>query len=226
MKIALPAPAKILFATLLGIVATSGARADVVYSDATTDLNIRFNPGLVEVGDEIVLAGGARQVTNFQFQYWGLNFGSTEKARIRFYVNDGTNSPAGPQVPNSVLYDSDWFPIVATPRNTLIFDDFNDIAPGLQSVTVPDSFTWSVQFKDLAGGATAGVDLYDPPTVGGNYNEYWDNNGAAGWQYRGTNSPNINFAAKVSAIPEPTIIGLGLLGGLGLLVLRNRVKRR
>jgi len=222
-------------AALLSIVTTSTALADLVYENGTTDSNIRFNPGLTEVGDEIFLAAGPeRNLTNFTFQYWGLNFGGSEDARLRIYKNDGAAAPAGPTIlaPNTLLFDSGWFPIVATPRWTLIWDDELYVDPGADlnyvplSGPVPDSFTWSVQFKDLGVGASAGVDLYDPPTVGGNYNEYWDN-GGSGWQYRGTNTDNINFGARVYAtVPEPTVIGLGLLGGLGVLVLRNRFARR
>jgi hypothetical protein len=216
---------KLVAFSSLALIAIIPTHADVVYDNSQNDLSIRFNPGLTEVGDEIVLDGGARTVTNFTFQYWGLTLGGSAQARVRFYANDGAASPAGPLKPNSLLFDSDWFSIISTPRNTLIFDDF--ITGAVQPLTgpVPDSFTWSIQFQNLGGG-TAGVDLYDPIVTGGNYNEYWDNDGINGWQYRGTNSPNINFAAKVSAVPEPTVIGLGLLGGLGFLILRNRFSNR
>jgi hypothetical protein len=209
----------------LSIFATISARANVVYDNSTTDLSLRFNPGLAEVGDEISLLGGAATITNFTFQYWGLSLGVSAQARVRFYANDGAPSPAGPLKPNSLLFDSDWFNVATTERNTLIFDDFTTGALVPLTGELPGSFTWSVQFQNLGGGS-AGVDLYDPPTIGGNYNEYWDNDGVNGWQYRGTNSPNINFAARISAVPEPTVIGLGLLGGLGVLFLRNRFLRR
>ena len=216
-----------------GLVLCVPARADVVYNNSTGDLNVRFNPGAAEVGDEITLGGAARTVTNFTFQYWGANFSgdNNEQARIRFYANNGTNAPAGPTVfvPNSLLFDSGWFTLgqdVSLTHHTLIFDQ-TELGGG---VAVPDSFTWSVQFQGVAGGESAGVDLFNPPTVGGNFNEYWDNAGSFDWQYRSilidsTNGP-ANFGARVEAVPEPTALWLGLAGGLAALALRFRSSRR
>lgn len=203
-------------------------QADTVYDNSTTDLNIRFNPVTREVGDEIILDGGARILTDFTFQYWGENFfGDDEELRLRFYLNDGAPSQAGPLTPGTLFFDSDWFSISETNRATLIFTDFVTGAAVPLSQNLPNSFTWTVRFRgvDAIDGESAGVDLYDPPTTGGNYNEYWENTGPGGWEYRGTNNVHINFGAKVGAVPEPSVIALGLLGGLSALVLRNRFKR-
>lgn len=189
-------------------------RADVVYNNSTNDLGIRFNIGTAEVGDEIVLAGTYRLITNFVFQYWGENFSGNETARVRFYANDGTNAPAGTNifVPNTLLYDSGTFSVGATPRSTLIFDQ-STLNGG---VLVPDSFTWSVQFFGVESGESAGVDLYSPPTVGGNYLEFWENAGSFDWQYRsiifnGTNVP-ANFGAFIEAtVPEPSALSIAML---------------
>ena len=48
--------------------------ADTVYDNSTTDLNIRFNPETREVGDEIILGGGARILTDFTFSIGGRTF--------------------------------------------------------------------------------------------------------------------------------------------------------
>ena len=219
-----------VFLVAASLVLACAARADVVYDNSTTDLHVRYNPGSHEVGDEIVLAPGANYVTNFQFQYWGT-FSGTAQARVRFYANDGTNSPAGPLVPNSLLFDSDWFNIDPTTRSTLIFDQTALTAGNAMNLSgaVPDSFTWSVQFQNVTGGG-AGVDLYNPPSVGNNYMEFWDNAGLSDWHYSslvidGTNGP-ANFAARVSAVPEPTALWFGLAGGLAALVLRHYARRR
>ena len=203
-------------------------RAEVVYANSTNDLNARFDPGLVEVGDEIVLAGGARTMTDFNFQYWGLNFSGNEFARVRFYANDGAASPAGPLMPNSLLFDSGFFFILPTPRAVL---DFNSAALSSGNVVdltvpIPNSFTWSVQFSGITAGEAAGVDLYNPPTIGGNYDDYWDNNGGWQYRYRGTNAFPISFGARVTAVPEPSVLALGLLGGLAVLIVRSRFQRR
>ena len=93
-----------------GLLVCGSARADVVYNNSTGNLSVNFNPGSAEVGDEIILSGAARTVTNFTFQYWGnFTVDPSREARVRFYANDGTNAPAGPTiyVPNSLLFDRD-----------------------------------------------------------------------------------------------------------------------
>jgi type 1 fimbria pilin len=221
------------------ILGSGRARADVVYANSTNDLNLRFNTELFEVGDEIVLDGTARIVTNFNFQYWGVGWNGDEELRVRFYANDGAAAPAGPTIlkPLSVLFDTGWFNLAsygygATDRAVMPFDYAGLTSGNLVNLTgpVPDSFTWTVQFRnvDSGSGESAGVDLYDPPTVGSNYKEFWQYNpDTSDWEYRGTaGSTNINFAARLEATPEPSTIMLGLLAGAGALLLRNRRSRR
>src|SRR5437868_642503 len=99
------------------------ASADYVYKNTTTDLNTRFNPDIVEVGDEINLTKAGLTLTNFTFQYWGTNFlDGGETARVRFYYMDGTNSSSGPPVPGTKFFDSGVFAISATTAATLSFD--------------------------------------------------------------------------------------------------------
>ena len=204
--------------------------ADIVYNNSTNDLFIRFNPGLAEVGDEIVLAGDSRKITNFVFQYWATGLGGGETAQLRFYANNGTNAPGGPSifVPQDLLFDSGTFSIANSGRATLVFDA-TELNNG--GIWVPDSFTWSVQFFGTDGaGEAAGVDLYSPPTIGGNYPDYWDNAGSFDWRLRtitvdSTNAP-ADFGAFIEAVPEPTAALLGLFGGLAILGLRYRRARR
>ncbi len=182
----------------------SQSRADLVYDNSSGDLSVRFAPGTNEVGDEIVLTttNSARYVTNFIFEYYGTNFSGNEQARLRFYRNDGTNSPSGPPVPHTMIYDSGYFPIGATPRSTLEFTRENSQL----NVLVPDSFTWSIQFTgiDVGEAIGVGVDLYSPPTVGLNYNDYWDN-GTDGWQLKTNASYAADFAARVQASSQPLL---------------------
>ena len=208
--------------------AGSVAQADVVYDNSTGDLNVRLNPGTFEIGDEIILGPGSRIITDFTFQYWGEGFaGNDEEARVRFYLNDGPNSQAGPAEPSTLFYDSDWFDIAQTTRATLIFTDFTTDAIVPLTGALPDTFTWTVTFRGVGGaGESAGVDLYNPPTVGGNYLEYWENTGPGGWEYRGDSGGTpANFAARIGVVPEPGVMALGLIGGLAALMMRNRFKR-
>jgi hypothetical protein len=213
------------------------ARAEWVYNNSSNDLSMRFDIGTAEAGDEIVLAGTARVLTNFSFEYWAQGLtGGDEKGQVRFYKNDGAGVPADPiniKEPSTLFFDSGLFSIHNTDRVTLTWDQFNlENGNDLNlSGPVPDSFTWSIQFYnvDSGSGESAGVDLYNPPDVGGNYMEYWNNDGG-GWVYSSlTNSggvyQNVNFGATFG-VPEPTSLLLGLAGGLAILGLtfhrRNR----
>jgi hypothetical protein len=211
--------------------AAQSAHAELVFDNSTTDLFKRFNPGSVEVGDEIILAGGARVVTNFVFQYYGEGFDGDESARVRFYANDGPPS-SGASRPQSLLYDSGPFSISATPRSTLVFDlatlaagNLVNLAPGF---AMPNSFTWSVQFYNLNNnvGYQAGVDLYNPPTTGWDYNSYWDNDPMLGWLLKTNATLAMNFGARVEAVPEPNAIALGVGGALLVLLFRAGLRRK
>jgi hypothetical protein len=193
-----------LFLLLLASGVCRPCGADLIYDNSRNDLSTRFSPGTNEVGDEIVMTttNTSRYVTNFSFEYYGTNFSGNEQARLRFYRNDGTNSTSGPPVPFTIIYDSGFFPIGAPPRATLIFTHANSQL----NVLVPDDFTWSVQFRGIDPGENidVGVDLYSPPTVGANYDDYWDN-GADGWQLKSIPSLAVNFAARVQASAQPLL---------------------
>lgn len=216
-------------------VAVAGAvcqGASVVYDNSSNDLLIRFNPGAVEVGDEIILAPGPeRMISTFTFQYWGENFSGDEQIRVRFYANDAFYSSHNAFIaPGTPLYDSGPFSIPVTPRQTIVLDYATLLAGnGGNPVIVPDSFTWSVQFLNVNAGAgeRAGLDIYDPATTGWNYTSYWENDPIQGWLLK-TNQFGIpmSFGARVEAVvPEPNVLALGLGGGLLFLLARSRMRR-
>ena len=66
------------------------AASSIVYSNATSYSGFILNPGLSEVGDEIILGAGPRYAESFRFEYYGNNFSGNEQFRLRFYKNDGT----------------------------------------------------------------------------------------------------------------------------------------
>ena len=45
--------------------------AETIFDNSATDLTLRFNPGLLQVGDEIMLGGTERNLTYFSFEYLG-----------------------------------------------------------------------------------------------------------------------------------------------------------
>jgi subtilisin-like proprotein convertase family protein len=190
----------------------AGAVASVVYDNSLNDLSLRFDPGTVEVGDEIILNGPANHVGQFAFEFWGSGtnasgFSGNVKARVRFYKNDGPLS-AGYATPGTVIFDSGPFPIPAAPRAVVLFEDFQIDAVVPLTVGLPNSFTWTVQFSGLAGGDNAGVDLYSPPVTGDNYTDYWERD-TGGWVLK-TNAVSMDFAARLVALNRGvTVVELG-----------------
>lgn len=212
--------------------AVSYASADVIYNNTTTDLNYRLDPDAAEVGDEVLLTSTGF-LTNFSFQYFWEPTGSADnaQARVRFYMNNG--SPvAGYPSPNQQLYDSGWFNLGSPSsselqwRSTVQFLAGVDFALGGLFLPVTD-ITWTVQFQGY-GDDNLGLTIYNPPTVGSNFDDFWTRPGAT-WQLQ-TNSIGetiipMNFAARFEAnIPEPSSISLLLLGGIGYFLSRRNKK--
>src|SRR5712672_1863096 len=87
----------VLIAALLWLGFAPKLLAAVIFGNTTHDLLLRFEPGTLEVGDEILLGGPERYLTNFAFEFWGTNtaspgnvaFAGPVEARVRFYQNNG-----------------------------------------------------------------------------------------------------------------------------------------
>ena len=198
----------------------------LIYNNSTNDLGTRFNPGNLEVGDEIGLAGNERFLQEFRFEYWGTNtanplaFSGTIQAQVKIYLNDGLPFN-GYLTPFTVLYDSGLFSVpTPTDRSTFIFAAGSDFpagglflgpGPGGELLT---NLTFSIRFTGMDPTDTVGLDLYSPPTVGGNFSDYWEFNGGS-WSLQ-TNLVPVNFAATFSATPEPSVFALAAFGALGL----------
>ena len=189
-----------LFAAAV-IILAARASADVIFDNSVHDLGRRFDPGELEVGDEIEVVGAARYVTNFNFEYWGDStapgvFAGNVEARVRFYRNDGS-SFNGFAAPGTLFYDSGWFGVAPTLRSQLIFLAGSDFPPGGLYLPV-SNFTWTVQFQGMSTGDSAGVDLYSPIETGFSYSDYWQND-PGGWALKTNSALTVNFAAQIQA---------------------------
>jgi hypothetical protein len=192
------------FLAVLVAVASMAATAmgGIVYDNSTNYLGSYFG-STNEFGDQIKLMDGIeRLVTQFKFEYYGAHdFDGNQTAQLKIYDNTGIGDS-----PNNVLYDSGSFSIKSGVNHVVV-----NFPEGLN---VPDTFTWTVQFGGLTTALQAGLELFDPVSVGSSYGDFWEKiNGTWGTQtIPGTVA---NFAAQVTAIvPEPTILQYGLLGGL------------
>lgn len=189
----------ILLAVLVSVGVCFSQSTFIVYDNTLIDRYTTFQIGAgEEVGDEILLDntqfmnGTLYSINYFSFTYWGANFSGNEQMRVKFYKNDGASGK-----PNTVLWDSDPFNIPATGKSQVIFDDLN------LTITYRN-LTWAVQFLGLESGESAGLWIYSPPAVGGNYTDYWYNDGS-GWELRaGTQA--IDFEAKIGVNPIPPTV--------------------
>jgi hypothetical protein len=194
-----------------------------------------------EYGDEISLAGTARIVTSFVFEYFGnITPGNspTAAAVIRFYENNGSLFDGKYPRPGSLLWESDPLPLL---KNLVPTDgNFNLATIPVPNITVTDTLTWTVQFSGLTGGNSAVLTISDPVSVGkslpaggggfvlGSYNDYWekaDPFNADSWALKSAGGTDFNFYAKITAIPEPQTYALLLVGAAALCFVRRQSRR-
>lgn len=218
--------------------AANGAAGEtVVFDNSANPLDKWISAtGKKEIGDEITLAGTARAVTSFIFEYYGdfapgANAGAT--ALVRFYKNDGallegTSIPK----PGSLLWESAPFQVL---------DGFRDVSLSVPNVVVPNRITWSVEFNGLAGtaGNRAGLSISDPVSVGallpssggrtvvGSYSDYWFRTAATvdSWALDNIDPSKANFYAKIGAVPEPGTVALCSVAGVFLFLIHRRQSR-
>jgi len=232
MRATFPKKAPVLLLASVLMIGAS-ASAATIYDNSVHDSNLRF-AATNEIGDEIIFAGSERVLTNFSFEYWALNNGTTNASgfsptvsvRLRFYLNDGPafNTFA---TPGTVFYDNTFSITTPTDRSTLVYTAGADFPAGGLFMPVISNMTWTVQFSGLDADDSAGLDVYYPPVVGtspaelnNRRDDYWDF--GSGSPVLKTNIVDISFGARFEAVPEPSTVVFGVLGGLGLLVLGRR----
>jgi hypothetical protein len=203
--------------------AQSAHSQSTLYDNTATYSGAAFNystvGGTVSAGNEVVLAGASPSdtITQFQVQYDFTGSG-TPAATVdaSFYANTGAafNGYATPAA--TTLWDAGNFTLTSFTTgagNTLTYT--------VPSTVVPKDFTWVVTFSGLAAGQQAGLSLYGPAATGLNYHDAWINSGT-GWslvQASGSN-PALEFGAKISGVPEPSTIAMGVMGACAFLVRR------
>ena len=175
-----------------------------------------------EFGDEVILeANTPRLVDTFAFQYYAENSQGNGQVTVRFYQNDGPLSAQGFPTPQTVLFESQALPLAKIDgRGSLTLENLN--------VTVPDSFTWTLQFNGLSAGQSAGSAMYGTQTAGISYDDFWEKS-AGQWNLYQFSSPSQpgSFGAQITVVPEPAAAGsvlltATLLGMVGLRIYRAK----
>lgn len=167
------------------------AHGAIVY-DNTENFEELFNDSSLESGDEILLGGTARLVTEFSFEYYGeFATSGDETARVRFYQMNGAPGNNAFATPGTLLYESAAFNIASGYKSVTI-SDLALYVPG-------DAFTWSVEFGGVTAQESVGLLYYDPPTVGTSAPYFWEKENGV-WSAVATEDAGNNFAARVTAV--------------------------
>lgn len=212
-------------------------KAEVVYENTLGATNyFLFSK---EYGDDISLGGSARYVNQISILYGAVGVtasGTAGQYRIRFYANDGSlvrPNVSSTQRPGTLLWTSELLPVISsTPNATLA-------TISVPNVLVPDRFTWTVEFYNMAQTPSngAGLVIANPVTIGaelpgvfspviGSYSDFWVRQTAGNdnsWALNLVGNNPVNFYVRVNAVPEPATVALGALGAVVLVWrLRNR----
>lgn len=200
MPLRLPC-AGLLLASLLLFFKPTALQAEFIYDNSDTGgTNVYYS--VVEYGDEIILGGTSRVVSQFLFEYYGDFIpAGDETARIRLYKNDGPKTAAGDFTPGTVLFDSGDFSI-SPGYQTKTFSGLN--------VSVPSDMTWTVQFAGMSGasGDRAGLVFRDKPSVGSSYDDFWLRQNSSWQLFSWGGSPVANFAARIVSGSDPTTLSI------------------
>lgn len=183
----------------ISLLAARAAFADIVYDNSNSYSGFDYeSPN--EYGDQVELAGTARSVTEIQIEYYAsFTPHGNEVARVRFYSNTGPlwNGNADAPTPAAVpLYEETFTPI----------QGYQTAVITVPNVVVPNTFTWTVQFLNIAQDANnvAGLLFYGVPTVGKSFDDFWEH-ATTGWELSAQQDvPNNNFGVQISAVAAPT----------------------
>lgn len=195
----------VLSASLLSSVTGFAAAYDAP-ANATTRSYAPSPVNGIEFGDQVFLSGGERRITDFQFEYFlSVNANGNETGELFFRSNTGGTSGVEPL---TTLYRSGEFSLST---------GFQSVCAQALAINVPSTFTWSVVFNGIDTGEQAGL-LLGTPTVGASFDDFWQKNANGTWStfLIDNGATPANFAARITAVPEPTTYALACVGALAL----------
>lgn len=176
--------------------------APVVAYDSVSGASVGTAEALTgEQGDEITLEASGSIPVRFTLSYVGTNhlaasFAGTPAAQVRFYLNDGPELEGGLASPGTLLFDSGPQTLPQYGDGSLTVAPYDPGAAVPLSQSLPQRFTWTVQFSGLGDGDAAWLPLRGPGGVGETAPWYWQRLGDS-W-VPATNAAAGRFAAELS----------------------------
>jgi hypothetical protein len=212
------------------LLAQSAHSQQVLYNNTTTTQNANFNQASgVTFGNEVVLSTGAPfdSISQFAFQFdltGTAAFTGSEDIDVTFFGNNSATLVNGSHAPGTVLWTSGNSTLAS--QGLAAYTTGSTLTYSVPNVAVPTDFTWTVTFSNLQAGDAAGLSLYNPVTVGFNYNDAWvETSGVWALDKSATSVPYL-FGAQISgtptSVPEPSTIALAVMGACGFLARRRK----
>jgi hypothetical protein len=189
----------------------------------------------VTIGNEISLPPNTLTLTNFSFEYYAPVTPSLNSyVEVKFYLNNGPKVGGYP-TPGTKIYDSGLYIANAAGVLPSGANDLSYSSSDLYSSTLPlalnlpagyflpSELTFTITFANLSGKT---IDLPLANNYSGvSYGDYWlYNNVSSSWSLL-TNSVAANFIVNFQGVPEPSVLGLGAIGGIMLLGVRKLIKK-
>jgi hypothetical protein len=212
------------------LLAQNAQSQSVLYNNTSATQNANFNPAAnVTFGNEVVLSQGApfdtiSQVA-FQFDLTGTaTFTGNEDVDVTLYENNGP-VVQGANSPGSVYWTSGNSTLAS--QGLAGYTTGSTLTYSVPNVLVAPDLTLAVTFSNLQANDVAGLALYNPVTVGFNYDDAWVETSGV-WaldKASGTNPPLLfgqTITGTPAGVPEPGTIALGVMGAVGFLARRRK----
>jgi hypothetical protein len=164
-----------------------------------------------ERGDQVTLSGTARKITKLDASMAGST--AAVDLRVSFYEDDGLGGE-----PQSLIWRGEF-------RNAVQLPYFpGAISFTIPSVHVPDTFTWTIESRNVIGTSPL-IYWFDPPAVGSSFDYSWTRySGTSEWIRRPpAQGLNASYGVRLWAVPEPAGIILLSAGSFGILIRRCRL---
>ncbi len=187
-------------------------RAEIIYSNTTTDTNTginfdnAFGVPFAEVGDQISLAGTGRAAQVASVQVIPISGEGFFDATLRFYdVGASGGGPVGTQIGESFT--------VRTVQ-VLSTDGFQNIDFAINGIVLPDDVTFTLAISNLTSGLSLGLSLFSGPTIGRSDNLFLITKNSAGTFAQEASTANLYFSLSTTAtsVPEPLTLPIIAIG--------------